>query len=797
MTEPASPPPTPPIPTRTVTAHGRNPSYQLELVGDDPEERLNNLKSRLAAISSKHVVKRVSAPPDLSRQSSAASVIAEIATLEEQKRRGLILPSPPKQPAGQKVVITHQESLPQKEAQKVPGNNRSWWTARFNKKTAQDKTKIMDTPDETASNTDGTPTPIVESNEPRPLETCICNNVVNPPDPQYCLTCRGLLLPIAQIKRDRDGVVEQLEQSRQRLALAKEQQDESTHEMARLRERVHELEDTLGKKNQECDALRRDMDIMNQKLIDEIELRGELQAGKDALQDELEELTKTLFEEANTMVAEEARRRHQHEKKEKSLETLLAETQAQLQMEQMQLQELRVKMAELQMDNDQMAASLGIPVEEDGGGGGGFGEEGGDVGDEEDVPGTPVTQASGVSAGTSVTGPSSATATTTTDDSIDPLAFAEFDDFVSQAANVKPNKLNSLQFLKNVLEDDVTPCLRFGGNPRTSTKKLVEAIMANRCFVEEMTAVQIQQWQARMEQKPGPERPLSPRPATSNRTSGETPQHADLAIAAFGADRPSAPSSGTTTPTQTIFNKTVMERLSSFGSTFSAAASLHINSSAGGAFTQPPPASQNIPQGCSTCGRRTIPRFQFKISDLAEDSWAPICTNCRDRLVAVCEFYNFVRHVRQGLYSSRRREDLYKEMVMVKRKMFLARAGVGGRIGGGSGSGSFGGGGGGGRGHGRGMSWGALRLGDGVGSGRVTPLGSPLMEGGMRAGSVPLPSPEREVPPGASPISDAPQRKSAEILYPQEGLPAVPEVGPVVSVTTPGGGAVPVKRGSI
>ncbi|KAJ3028567.1 hypothetical protein HK097_005930, partial [Rhizophlyctis rosea] len=95
MTEPASPPQTP-TPPPVIS---RASTYQLELVGDDPEERLHNLKSRLAAISSKHVVKRVSAPPDFSRTNSAASVIAEIATLEEQKRRGLVLP--PKQPAGQ------------------------------------------------------------------------------------------------------------------------------------------------------------------------------------------------------------------------------------------------------------------------------------------------------------------------------------------------------------------------------------------------------------------------------------------------------------------------------------------------------------------------------------------------------------------------------------------------------------------------------------------------------------------------------------------------------------------------
>jgi hypothetical protein len=47
--------------------------------------------------------------------------------------------------------------------------------------------------------------------------------------------------------------------------------------------------------------------------------------------------------------------------------------------------------------------------------------------------------------------------------------------------------------------------------------------------------------------------------------------------------------------------------------------------------------------------------------------------DCQGRLVAVCEFYNFVRHIRQGLYSTRKIEDLYFEVLVLKRKMFYAR----------------------------------------------------------------------------------------------------------------------------
>ncbi|KAJ3121555.1 hypothetical protein HK101_006729, partial [Irineochytrium annulatum] len=62
----------------------------------------------------------------------------------------------------------------------------------------------------------------------------------------------------------------------------------------------------------------------------------------------------------------------------------------------------------------------------------------------------------------------------------------------------------------------------------------------------------------------------------------------------------------------------------------------------------------------------------------ADDPWCVICPQCRDRLVAVCDFYDFIRHVRQGLYSTRRSEDLWMEVVQLKRRMWYARVGAAG-----------------------------------------------------------------------------------------------------------------------
>lgn len=82
--------------------------------------------------------------------------------------------------------------------------------------------------------------------------------------------------------------------------------------------------------------------------------------------------------------------------------------------------------------------------------------------------------------------------------------------------------------------------------------------------------------------------------------------------------------------------------------------------------------------GCQACGRISqdadsklnLP-YRFRISVL--DDWACIDRYCRDRLVAVCEFYLFIRNIRQGYYNGRTIPDLYHESTTLKLQMFYAR----------------------------------------------------------------------------------------------------------------------------
>ncbi|OBZ90209.1 Rab-3A-interacting protein [Choanephora cucurbitarum] len=85
--------------------------------------------------------------------------------------------------------------------------------------------------------------------------------------------------------------------------------------------------------------------------------------------------------------------------------------------------------------------------------------------------------------------------------------------------------------------------------------------------------------------------------------------------------------------------------------------------------------------GCQACGREAdessarpeLLKYRFRISYF--DEWACIDRYCRDRLLAVAEFYLFIRHLRAGMYKHRSLHELYQESIRLKLQMFLARTG--------------------------------------------------------------------------------------------------------------------------
>ncbi|KAG0174123.1 RAB3A interacting protein [Apophysomyces sp. BC1034] len=79
-----------------------------------------------------------------------------------------------------------------------------------------------------------------------------------------------------------------------------------------------------------------------------------------------------------------------------------------------------------------------------------------------------------------------------------------------------------------------------------------------------------------------------------------------------------------------------------------------------------------VSNSCFACARPIMFRFRLREND---KTW-PIDRGCRDRLVAVCNFYMFVRNVHDNRYGSRSVESLFWEFIQTRLCMFWARSGV-------------------------------------------------------------------------------------------------------------------------
>ncbi|KAG1050198.1 hypothetical protein G6F43_007510 [Rhizopus delemar] len=81
---------------------------------------------------------------------------------------------------------------------------------------------------------------------------------------------------------------------------------------------------------------------------------------------------------------------------------------------------------------------------------------------------------------------------------------------------------------------------------------------------------------------------------------------------------------------------------------------------------------------CYGCGSKMYKRaelFRFKLKEQDVD-WQYIDYACRNRLVAVCDFYTFIRHVRSGLQATKDLNSLFEECFKLRLAMFYARSGM-------------------------------------------------------------------------------------------------------------------------
>ncbi|KAG0019925.1 rab guanine nucleotide exchange factor S2 [Podila clonocystis] len=424
---------------------------------------------------------------------------------------------------------------------------------------------------------------------------CPCHRVCANLATRACGLCDRIIPALADAHNERTLLLEEMEQTNLRLAEEQKRSSAESVEAEVLRKKVEDLEDALDAKTDDYLSAQRDLAILNDKYVDEIEKVAELQHAKEMVESELEELSRTLFEEANGMVASEARARHQLELTRKHLELELKDAQERLAAETSQLKELKSKM-EAMMDASPSSKRSSVDP-----------TKGSSV-DLAQLFGLNKISVPEAVAEDDIEGPS----TPATAIAIDGQLMHEFKEFVAQSSTVRLAKIHSLPFMRHCQDEDIEPCLRFGSAPRISARKLTEGICSNTCFIEETTPEQVKEYERMV----------------------------------LAAQQPPSPARNS------VSNKSMLwDRLQ-----------------AQYAIYQAPKG------GCQCCGRSGPLTHRYRIA--TSDDWSFIDRFCRDRLVAACEFYIFVRNIRAGLYSTRTIEDLYSESLRLRLQMFYARAGV-------------------------------------------------------------------------------------------------------------------------
>ncbi|KAF9939550.1 rab guanine nucleotide exchange factor S2 [Mortierella alpina] len=417
---------------------------------------------------------------------------------------------------------------------------------------------------------------------------CPCHRVCSNLATRACGLCERIIPSLAEAHNERTLLLEDIEQTNFRLAEEQKRASAEAIEAEVLRKKVEDLEDALDAKTDDYLSAQRDLAILNDKYVDEIEKVAELQHAKEMVEGELEELSRTLFEEANGMVASEARARHQLELTRKHLELELKDAQERLAAETSQLKELKTKM-EAMMDTQPQSKRSST--------------------DPSNRASVDLAQLFGLN---KISVPEAVAEEPATAIAIDGHLMHEFKEFVAQSSTVRLAKIHSLPFMRHCQDEDVEPCLRFGANPRISARKLTEGICSNTCYIEETTPEQVKEYERMV----------------------------------LAAQQPPSPARNS------MSNKNMLwERL------------------------QTQYALYQAPKGgCQTCGRSGPLTHRYRLA--TADEWNFIDRFCRDRIVAACEFYIFIRNIRAGLYSTRTIEDLYSESLRLRLQMFYARAGV-------------------------------------------------------------------------------------------------------------------------
>jgi hypothetical protein len=429
---------------------------------------------------------------------------------------------------------------------------------------------------------------------------------------------RDLVLQVEKQIYDMELALERLQlamEERNRYASSLEHQlSQKDLEIGILKAQLSQTTQDLEKSQEENNEVLKTLELVRAN-------QCELILHKQTLESEVEDLSQSLFEVANGMVASEAAKRAQVEDSERGVQIELRKIQSELADERDQTRELKQILSdlneELALEHTKVnqleqrlseAITAPVPIPKTSPSHGASRSENGPSNSLylDSVHGSRCSSA--ISLGLSET------------QEMDSMALDDLMQFISQAGRCgSTSQLMSLPYLHQVIAQDVIPCLSFPAAPRSlAANKLVNAIFASIVSVD----------------------------------AARTHSRKDSGLGCSdGEDQD---------PVSSFHSRSASNFFAQF-----LGASLSPSKSGGSKSHQ-----------CCLCERAhaSLPPYVLRVGNLLSDEHA-MCQWCRDRIVTACDFIAFAQHIRSNLYRGKPAPGMYLEMLRLRTRMFYARVG--------------------------------------------------------------------------------------------------------------------------
>ncbi|KAJ3107702.1 rab guanine nucleotide exchange factor S2 [Physocladia obscura] len=398
--------------------------------------------------------------------------------------------------------------------------------------------------------------------------------------------------------------------------------------------------------NDTMQTLREDVRTLANQLEDERAMRDRNQLAKDILDQELEELTSQLFEQANKMVVDEARMRDELETSNRELKGQLKELVGRCEGREEELKELARNLKALEAAK--MRSSV-MSMNSGGGGGGGgslHNSIAGGLNSQSTINLFPRIGMSSLSSHAYYSGMGISVKSSFSQPSIqvDGILFGEFKDHIRQAlsaiaSTTNPNPTpattaNETLFMKRCILEDVEPCL-FGAYPA-----------------------------------------LNPGPAGIYSTSK---------LAKPGTGAGVSQTNGLVAIRKRLIDALIKGQLDVFSVVESesfAALLLASSPTSVGSATPNSSAKSPLPPPKSKCAACMLVReceYKMRVLDKSPADVLPLCVFCRDRVATVCDFFVYMGHLRQGIIGPGKQGvtmlGMLRHALWLKRRMAIARVG--------------------------------------------------------------------------------------------------------------------------